>query len=189
VVPDAFLCCLSLRLCVCPSVQPVKNTARAIPKSLVLGTGLNKYKRYYGPGRLLLCLLTLYMPMVSPACCLCINIHQYAPLRIGSRCCRGHCATRTATRDVVSAISLVCVDGFYIFSKLSSVVHLRTQVNCFEFNKKYDFRGLLLRHVRYALMNFLKKLVDSASWDKDELIKFWVQKVKGQGHQAEAYRA
>jgi len=40
------------------------------------------------------------MPAVSPACCLCINIHHYAPPRIVLQAatgrCAGHCATRTA---------------------------------------------------------------------------------------------
>ena len=30
--------------------------------------------------------------------------------------------------------------------------------------------------------------VSSASWDKDELIMVWGQKVKGHGHRAETYR-
>jgi len=31
--------------------------------------------------------------------------------------------------------------------------------------------------------------VTSASWNKGELISFWGQKLKGQGHRSEAYRA
>jgi len=31
-------------------------------------------------------------------------------------------------------------------------------------------------------MAFRQTFVIGASWDKDELIKFWGQKVKGQGH-------
>jgi len=56
-------------------------------------------------------------------------------------------SVRASVRDVVSAISLVHIDGF-----------------------SPNFR-------------------QSASWDRDELIRFWGQKVKGQGRRAEAYRA
>jgi len=46
---------------------------------------LKKYERYYGPGRRLLPYLFYYMFMVSPACRLCINIHNYTPLCIVQR--------------------------------------------------------------------------------------------------------
>ena len=44
---------------------------------------VNKYERYYGPGRRApACLLTLVYASVSSARRLCINIHHYAPPRI-----------------------------------------------------------------------------------------------------------
>jgi len=61
-------------------------------------------------------------------------------VRLSMRVCV--CACMSAW-DVVSAISMVCIDRY----------------------------------------------VSSASWDKEELIRFWGQKVKAQGHQMEAYRA
>jgi len=51
------------------------------------------------------------------------------------------------------------------------------------------FSGFVSAILRYALTDFLQTFVARASWDKDELTKFGDQKVKGQGHQAEAYRA
>jgi len=33
-----------------------------------------------------------------------------------------------------------------------------------------------------SMDGFCQTFVIGASWDKDELIRFWVQKVKGQGH-------
>jgi len=46
--------------------------------SAIRGTESNKYERYYGPGRRQFAYLLQYMPTVSPACHLCINIHHYA---------------------------------------------------------------------------------------------------------------
>jgi len=37
---------------------------------------------------------------------------------------------------------------------------------------------LFQRYLWFALMDFRQALVGSASWDKDELVRFWVQKVK-----------
>jgi len=41
---------------------------------------------------------------------------------------------------------------------------------------------LFLRYLWYALMYFHQTFLITASWDKDELIRLWGQKVKGQGH-------
>jgi len=40
---------------------------------------------------------------------------------------------------------------------------------------------LFLRYLQHALMDFLQTFVASASWDRDELVGFCSQKVKGQG--------
>jgi len=36
--------------------------------------------------------------------------------------------------------------------------------------------------VPYTLVYFHQTFVSSASWDKDVIIRFWGQKIKGQGH-------
>jgi len=36
-------------------------------------------------------------------------------------------------------------------------------------------------------MDFRQTFVASASWDKDELVRFWGQKVKGQGYSITKY--
>jgi len=41
---------------------------------------------------------------------------------------------------------------------------------------------LFAQYLWYALMNFRQTFVTSASWGKDELVRFWGQKIKGQGH-------
>jgi len=38
------------------------------------------------------------------------------------------------------------------------------------------------RYLQYLLTDFRQTFVTGASWDKDELIRFWGQKIKGQGH-------
>jgi len=40
------------------------------------------------------------------------------------------------------------------------------------------------QYLQYLLMDFAKllSLVHLGSWDKDELVRFWGQKVTGQGH-------
>jgi len=38
------------------------------------------------------------------------------------------------------------------------------------------------RYLQYLLTNFRQTFVIGASWDKNELIRFWGLKVKGQGH-------
>jgi len=38
------------------------------------------------------------------------------------------------------------------------------------------------RYLQYLLMDFRQTVVIGASRDRDELIRFWGQKVKGQGH-------
>jgi len=38
-----------------------------------------------------------------------------------------------------------------------------------------------------VLIDFHQTFVSSASWDKDELLGFWGQKVKGQGHSMTKY--
>jgi len=38
------------------------------------------------------------------------------------------------------------------------------------------------RYLQYPLVDFRQTFVIDASWDKDELIRFWGQNVKGQGH-------
>ena len=40
---------------------------------------------------------------------------------------------------------------------------------------------LLLPYLWLALMDFHQTFISSASWEKDELFRFWVQKVKDQG--------
>jgi len=38
-----------------------------------------------------------------------------------------------------------------------------------------------------ALIDFLQTFVASASWERDELIRLWIKKVKGQGHNVITY--
>jgi len=47
-----------------------------------------------------------------------------------------------------------------------------------------DSRGSFMfpRYLRYLLTDFCQTFVTGASRDRDELIRFWGQKVKGQGH-------
>jgi len=47
-----------------------------------------------------------------------------------------------------------------------------------------DSRGSFMfpRYLQYVLTDFLQTFVTGASWDRDELIRFWRQKVKVQGH-------
>jgi len=41
---------------------------------------------------------------------------------------------------------------------------------------------MFLRYLQYLLTDFRQTFVTGASRDRDELIAFWGQKVKGQGH-------
>ena len=51
-----------------------------------------------------------------------------------------------------------------------------------------SIRTLFPRHLLYALADFLPvNFRGSATWDKDELIGIWVQKVKSHSHRAEEY--
>ena len=43
------------------------------------------------------------------------------------------------------------------------------------------------RYLQYLLTDFRQTFVTGASWDRDELIRFWGQKVKGQGHSMTEY--
>jgi len=47
-----------------------------------------------------------------------------------------------------------------------------------------DSRGSFMfpRYLQYLLTDFRQTFVTGASWDRDELLRFWGQKVKGQGH-------
>ena len=47
-----------------------------------------------------------------------------------------------------------------------------------------DSRGSFMfpRYLQYLLTDFRQTFVTGASRDRDELIRFWGQKVKGQGH-------
>jgi len=38
------------------------------------------------------------------------------------------------------------------------------------------------QYLQYLLMDFCQTFVIGAPWDKDEVVRFWGQKVKGQGH-------
>ena len=42
--------------------------------------------------------------------------------------------------------------------------------------------ALFVQYLQYQLMDLHQTFVISVPWGKDELIIFWVQKVKGQGH-------
>jgi len=46
---------------------------------------------------------------------------------------------------------------------------------------------LFPRYFQYLLTDFRKTFVTGASRDRDELIRFWGQKVKGQGHSLTEY--
>ena len=63
--------------------------------------------------------------------------------------------------------------GGYMFSGRPSV---RASVR--------DSRGsfMFLRYLLYLLTDFRQTFVTGASRDRDELIRFWGQKIKGQGH-------
>ena len=52
-----------------------------------------------------------------------------------------------------------------------------------------DSRGsfMFLRYLQYLLTDFRQTFVTGASKDRDELITFWDQKVKGQGHSMTEY--
>ena len=43
------------------------------------------------------------------------------------------------------------------------------------------------RYLQYLLTDFRQTFVTGASRDRDELIRFWGQKVKGQGHSMTEY--
>jgi len=47
-----------------------------------------------------------------------------------------------------------------------------------------DSRGSFMfpRYLQYLLTDFRQTFVTGASWDTDDLITFWGQKIKGQGH-------
>jgi len=47
-----------------------------------------------------------------------------------------------------------------------------------------DSRGSFMfpRYLQYLLTDFRQTFVTGASWDRDELIRFWGQRVKVQGH-------
>jgi len=47
-----------------------------------------------------------------------------------------------------------------------------------------DSRGSFMfpQYLQYLLTDFRQTFVTGASWDRDELIRFWGQKVKVQGH-------
>ena len=52
-----------------------------------------------------------------------------------------------------------------------------------------DSRGSFMfpRYLQYLLTDFRQTFVTGASLDRDELIRFWSQKVKGQGHRMTEY--
>jgi len=52
-----------------------------------------------------------------------------------------------------------------------------------------DSRGTFMfpRYLQYLLTDFRQTFVIGASRDKDDLFRFWVQKVKGQGHSMTEY--
>jgi len=67
--------------------------------------------------------------------------------------------------------------GGYMFSGRPSVrAAVRASVR--------DSRGSFMfpRNLQYLLTDFRRAFVTGASWDRDELIRFWVQKVKVPGH-------
>jgi len=67
--------------------------------------------------------------------------------------------------------------GGYMFSGRPSVpLSVRASVR--------DSRGSFMfpRYLQYPLTDFRQTFVTGASWDSDDLITFWVQKVKVQGH-------
>jgi len=43
-------------------------------------------------------------------------------------------------------------------------------------------RPMFPRYLQHLLMNLRQTFVIRASWHRDELIRYWCQKVKGQGH-------
>jgi len=43
------------------------------------------------------------------------------------------------------------------------------------------------RYLQYLLTDFRQTFVTGASWDTDELVRFWGQKVKRQGHSTTEY--
>jgi len=52
-----------------------------------------------------------------------------------------------------------------------------------------DSRGSFMfpRYLQYLLTDFRQTFVTAASRDRDEMIRFWAQKVKGQGHSMTEY--
>jgi len=91
----------------------------------------------------------------------------------------------------VSAISPVPVDGFS--PKLLSLVHLRTEMNWLDFGVKRSKVKVtewpntsqifkFPRYLQYLLTDIRQTFVTGASRDRDELIRFWGQKVIVQGH-------
>ena len=52
-----------------------------------------------------------------------------------------------------------------------------------------DSRGSFIfpRYLQYLLTDFRQTFVTGATRDRDELIRFWGQKVKGQGHSMTEY--
>jgi len=61
------------------------------------------------------------------------------------------------------------LEGIIFLSSVSAFVHA-------------SICDVFSRHPWCALIDFHQTFVGSAFWEKDELIKFWGQKIKGQGY-------
>ena len=87
-------------------------------------------------------------------------------------------------------ISSIC---WRIFAKLLSLVHLATEMNWLDFGVKWSKVKVTAwpntsqifmfpRYLQYLLTDFCQTFVTGASWDTDDLIAFWVKRLKVQGH-------
>jgi len=92
-------------------------------------------------------------------------------------------------------ISSIC---WRIFAKLLSLLRLGTEMNWLDFVvKRSKFKVMAWPnaskifmfplYLQYLLIDFRQTFVAGASRDRDELTRFWGQKVKGQGHSMTEY--
>jgi len=111
--------------------------------------------------------------------------------------CRRACVCPCVRASVIHVVVLCFCDissiCWRMFAKLLSLVHLGTEMNWLDFGVKRSKVKVTAwpntsqifvfpRYLQYLLTDFRQTSVTSASRDRDELFRFWGQKVKVQGH-------
>ena len=107
-------------------------------------------------------------------------------------------SVRPSVRPSVIHVVVVCFRDissicWRIFAKLLSLVQLGTEMNWLDFGvKRSKFKVtawpnasqifMFPLYLQYVLIDVCQTFVTGASWDTDDLITFWGQKVKVQGH-------